>query len=267
MHICVTRPQWHGPILSQILRICTYPYEARFWWSVMTSWSHAYYTPSFNEVDRGVYWYHLVRLSVCPSVRPSVCPSVSLSVCGQNCVRSVSSRILIGKFWWFFKICYFDFVFFWLGIQYDSMVWVIMRWRGVSSERRRSSSSSSQLLHCVKCGVRLGLSIKRPKPNNTILQSVVPEVPILNYTPCSTCGQNHVWCVSSTILILSISYLHTLSSDFRGCVACKVFFLHSKTWRFGKFFKFVTLNLSCFDLGSNMNWSIVWAWDPIWTSQ
>ena len=26
------------------------------------------YTPHFNEVERGVYWYHLVRLSVCPSV-------------------------------------------------------------------------------------------------------------------------------------------------------------------------------------------------------
>ena len=49
----------------------------------------AYYTPRFNEVDRGVYWYHLVRLSVCPSVR--------LSVCGQNRVRSVSSTILIGS--------------------------------------------------------------------------------------------------------------------------------------------------------------------------
>ena len=24
--------------------------------------------PRFNEVERGVYWYHLVRLSVCPSV-------------------------------------------------------------------------------------------------------------------------------------------------------------------------------------------------------
>ena len=32
------------------------------------------YTPRFNEVERGVYWYHLVRLSVC----------------GQNRVRSVS---------------------------------------------------------------------------------------------------------------------------------------------------------------------------------
>ena len=39
------------------------------------------YTPRFNEVERGVYWYHLVRLSVC----------------GQNRVCSVSSTILIGS--------------------------------------------------------------------------------------------------------------------------------------------------------------------------
>ena len=38
-----------------------------------------YYTPRFNKVERGVYWFHLVRLSVC----------------GQNRVRSVSSTILI----------------------------------------------------------------------------------------------------------------------------------------------------------------------------
>ena len=46
------------------------------------------------------------------------------------------------KFWRIFKICNFDFVIFWLGIQYDSMGWVIMRRRGVSSERRHSSCSS-----------------------------------------------------------------------------------------------------------------------------
>ena len=40
-----------------------------------------YYTPGFNEVERGVYWYHLVRLSIC----------------GQNRVRSASSTILIGS--------------------------------------------------------------------------------------------------------------------------------------------------------------------------
>ena len=35
---------------------------------------------------------------------------------------------------------------FWLGIQHDSIVWVIMRRRGVSSEHRRSSCSSLILM-------------------------------------------------------------------------------------------------------------------------
>ena len=36
------------------------------------------------------------------------------------------------KFWQFFKIRNFDFVLFWLGIWCESLVWVIMGWRGVS---------------------------------------------------------------------------------------------------------------------------------------
>ena len=68
----------------------------------------------------------------------------------------------------------------------------------------------------------------------------------------NVCGQNRVRSVTSTILTGSISYLHTLSSNFR-CVRCKVFLQNSKIWIFGKFFKFVTLTLSCFDLGSDMN--------------
>ena len=56
---------------------------------VLSSTSGVFYTPRFNEVERGVYWFHLVR--------PSVCPSVRLSVCGQNRVCSVSSTILIGS--------------------------------------------------------------------------------------------------------------------------------------------------------------------------
>ena len=43
------------------------------------------FTPRFNEVERGVNWYHLV----------------CLSVCGQNRVRSVSSTILIGSISYF----------------------------------------------------------------------------------------------------------------------------------------------------------------------
>ena len=101
----------------------------------------AYYTPRFNEVDRGVYWYHLVRLSVCPSVDRIVsalylqqysldpfhiCTSYQATSEGVSRVMRVSKL----KFWRIFKICNFDFVIFWLGIQYDSMVWVIMRRRG-----------------------------------------------------------------------------------------------------------------------------------------
>ena len=86
-----------------------------------------YYTPASTKL-KGGYWLHLVR------------PSVRLSVCGQNRACSVSSTILVGsisylhilssnfgKFW---QICNFDFVFFWLGTQYDSIIWVIMRRRG-----------------------------------------------------------------------------------------------------------------------------------------
>ena len=98
----------------------------------------------------------------------SPCSSVRLSVCGQNRVRSVSSTLLIRsisylhilssnfrrcvacnvclklknlQLWRILKICNFAF-FFWLGIQYDSMLWLIMRRWGVSSECRHSSCSS-----------------------------------------------------------------------------------------------------------------------------
>ena len=40
---------------------------------------------------------------------------------------------------------------FWLGIQHDSIVWVIMRRQGVSSERRRSSCSSCRCLRLSIC--------------------------------------------------------------------------------------------------------------------
>ena len=84
----------------------------------------------------------------------------SKDVRGRNLVCSVFSAILAGSIsclyglssnfrrcvvWKvhckIFQICNFDFVLFWLWIQYESIVWVIMRQHGVSSECRRSSSS------------------------------------------------------------------------------------------------------------------------------
>ena len=64
-----------GTICKFIVR-CNYLYMIQ---SFNTYWNH--YTPRFNEVERGVYWFHLVRLSVC----------------GQNRVRYVSSTIFVGS--------------------------------------------------------------------------------------------------------------------------------------------------------------------------
>ena len=116
--------------------------------------------PRFNEVERGVYWFYLVRLSACPSVDRIVsalylqqysldpfhiCTSYQPASEGVSCVIFVSKFKNL-KFWRYLKICNFDFVFFWLRIQYDSIVRVIMRRQGVSSECRRSSCSTFYLV-------------------------------------------------------------------------------------------------------------------------
>ena len=49
------------------------------------------------------------------------------------------------------------------------------------------------------------------------------------------------------------SYLYTLSSNFRRCVVCKNFLAKFQNLNIGKFFKFVTLTLSWFELGFDMN--------------
>ena len=67
----------------------------------------------------------------------------------------------------------------------------------------------------------------------------------IGFTP-SVRPASHVRSVAPTVLVGSISYLYILSSNFRRCVACQV---ASKIWIFGIFLKFVTLTLSCFDLG------------------
>ena len=86
----------------------------------------------------------------------------------------------------------------------------------------------------------------------SILVSPCPSVRL------SVCGQNHVRSVSSTILNGSISYLHILSSNFRRCVACNVYFKIKKKCNFGKFFKFVTLTLSSWDtIWLNIVWVIM----------
>ena len=84
-------------------------------------------------------------LSVCPSVDRivsnlylqqyssdpfNICASyqaTSESVACNGCFKMIKKVETFGEF---FKFYNFDFIFFWLGIQYDSMVWVLMRRRG-----------------------------------------------------------------------------------------------------------------------------------------
>ena len=91
--------------------------------------------PASTKLIGGVYWYHLVRLSVCPSVRLSVCSSVDRIVSAlylqqyssdpfyictsyQATSEGVSRVMPVSKlknlrFWGIRKICKFDFVIFW----------------------------------------------------------------------------------------------------------------------------------------------------------
>ena len=72
------------------------------------------------------------RCAACDDLWPWPISSRSFDLDFENLVCSVTFSVL-------------DRLFFWLGIQYVSKVWVIMRRRGVSSERRRSSCSSLHL--------------------------------------------------------------------------------------------------------------------------
>ena len=96
-----------------------------------------------------------IVMSVCPSVDRIVSalylqqyPSDPFHICTsyQATSENVERVMFVSKlkklnFGEFFKFVILT-VFFRLGIQYDLMVWVIMRRRGVSSECRRSSCSS-----------------------------------------------------------------------------------------------------------------------------
>ena len=61
-----------------------------------------------------------------------------------------------------------------------------------------------------------------------------------------------IWCLNIYMIMITktgfIKYYHH----------CIEVFVISKISSFGKFFQFVTLTLSCFELGSNMSWSNVW---------
>ena len=88
---------------------------------------------------------HSTKLkSVCPSIRPSVCPSVDRIVSALYLLKysldpfhiytsypATSEGVLHVTFCSKLKnlkFCNLDFVLFWLGIQYELVMWVIMGW-------------------------------------------------------------------------------------------------------------------------------------------
>ena len=100
---------------------------------------------------------------------------------------------------------------------------------------------------------------------DVILYSYTPHSTKLGIliSPCpSVCPSLHssVGRIVSTLYLLQylphpfhIYTSYQASSDV--VLRIKVF---KKIWSFGKVFKFIALTLSCFDLGFNMNWSVVW---------
>ena len=139
--------------------------------------------PRFNEVERG---YTGITLSVCPSVDRVVSAlylqeyssdpfhirtSYQATSEGVSRVRPVSKFKNL-KFWWIFLICNFDFVFLWLGIQYDSVVWVIMRRWGYPQNagilvvlvmyRQTSNTSRTKSQHLNVFHLVLQLSLPSP---------------------------------------------------------------------------------------------------------
>ena len=135
----------------------------------------------YPSVDRIVSALYLQQYSSDPF---HICTSYQATSEGVSHVMPVS-KLKNLKFWRIFKICNFDFVIFWLGIQYDSMVWVIMRRRGVSSERRRSSSSSNKnIFRCIsmyaKPSVSACMQLILLRPLTATCNSVQP-VGLLNF--------------------------------------------------------------------------------------
>ena len=97
---------------------------------------------------KGVYQFHSVPLSVCPSIRPASCVcSVALIVLvgsisywyilSSNFRKCVACKVFCKRLKFaflviFLKFVNFDFVLFWLGIWCEPRVWVFMVRRGVS---------------------------------------------------------------------------------------------------------------------------------------
>ena len=82
---------------------------------------------------------------------------------------------------------------------------------------------------------------------------------------CDLDFENRVRYVTVSVLDQLFPYLAQIITTIRGCVACLVY---NKIIKFQFFTNFSTFSaFILFDLGSDMNWWIVWTWDSKWTGQ
>ena len=120
-----------------------------------------YYTPRLNEVEEGGGLFSPCA-SVCPSVdrfvsamNPQQCSSDPFHICisYETSSENVSLMKFVSKCKKNGKLFITLSLSFWLGIQHDSSVWVVMGGRrvgcgvAVSTERRHSSCSSCRESH------------------------------------------------------------------------------------------------------------------------
>ena len=161
------------------------------------------------------------RCVACDDLWPWPKSSRSFDLDFENRVRSVTFSVL-------------DRLFFWLGIQYDSIVWVIMR-------------GYPQNAGVLVILVMVTYCTPHNKVGGSILVSLSPSVR-LSVRPAS-----RVSSVAPTVLVGSISYLYFLSSNFRRCVTYNVSCEMLKFEFLANFSKLSTLTLSRFELGSGVN--------------
>ena len=146
------------------------------------------YTLRFNQVEKGVYWFHLVHLSVCgwrlfvmnslANIHVTIdCSTVLPLVLGVVTRQKpqINGSVVLGA---------------------DESPW---------------PCGTVGTLHTLEW-FWVSRKIFVYSHHNTIVF----------FSKMSVCGQNRVHSVSSTILVGSMSYLHILSSNFRRCVVCKV---------------------------------------------
>ena len=173
---CHTGPRYNDTWFNIVFEICT---SDHYVWTkgnynnlwLLTEQFWLVLTVILAPLQRS--WKGCILVSLCPSLRPSVrpfvCPSMDRIMSARNLqpysldlfrIYASHQAKMCRVFYCFFisrfvKLKFWEFVtlaltWFWVGIQYEPIVWVIMGRREISSERRRSSCSNLVFLVALR---------------------------------------------------------------------------------------------------------------------